>query len=282
MAQHYSPSQTSDFAFCPRYWALRREGWSGRSAGKKDEAAVFGLGFHAAMTAWYGRLLASREVAEPVETAVAAALGTFDQVVVGWQENGVSYDSGKIDELRVILPKLVQRYIKADPMPKNWSVVAIEQPIPHEGNLRPDLVCLDENGFPVPVDFKTRLDLAKAEWRAKWIDEFATGWQQWHQASAVGARRYVVVPVISAPFSASWEVYEFQEPKRALFQETARRIWTQLEVARMRICRPWERPGAVVHSNRYGDCEFLGACARGLDEATLAAEGYVRIERRKP
>lgn len=298
---HYSPSQTSDYAFCPRYWAARQEGWRYRIAYKKDEAAAAGIGFSAAMCAWYGRRVPMPvevglvreaqviEIDDPLGTAILAGLSAYDQEIAHWEKHGVAYDSEKVAENREALVKVIRKYCDNDPMPKSWTVVEVETPIPGEGNLRPDLVCKDEIGKLVPVDFKLKLEVKKQEWRAKWLGDFTHSWQQHHQATAFESDRYVVVPVVAAPFSRSWEVYPFSLTQRSLFQKTALHLWNQIsdwrdlmELAKSKLksLRPWHLPGAAVHSNQYGDCEFIAVCPRGMTEESLRGEGFIQVERR--
>ena len=236
------------------------------------------------MTAHYGPQVLNIQVADHLHTCTLAATSAFDQEIAGWVTAGLSFNRSTMDDLRSHLIKVVQTYIARDPMPKTWRVVAVEESIAEEGNLRPDMICVDESGVQVAVDFKTKVELAKVEWKAKWLEGFSNSWQQHHQAAAIGGGRYVVVAVVGKPFSATWEVYPFTQEQGELFCMTAQRMWGQLQRAHEVLAqgpRPWHLPGAVIHENKYGECELLGVCTRGMSEATLQAEGFVRVERRR-
>ena len=68
----YSPSSRSDFAFCPRMWWLRKQGWKSKRVGYPELCAIGGIAFGEAMHLWNTRRIAKQVVV--VEELIATGL----------------------------------------------------------------------------------------------------------------------------------------------------------------------------------------------------------------
>lgn len=258
----YSPTETTDYLFCPQYRAYRwADRWRSQVAGRMELGGIVGKAIHAGLACHY------RGGAEKPETVatVAATSG-----LVRLETLGVTWPADLAPEAAALPTKAawaVQKFL-TEPAPA-WHVLAVEQRLGH-GVV--DLVVEDREG-PLVVDTKTTLKL-ESRYQASRLLSYATAWQLWDYCHRVSEwlqrpvdRALIQLIILGPVFRVIRHPLEFRDRERWL-QWSAWPVWRRME-ADVGVEHP-PRNMTRCHDDGYRKpCAFYGVCweGRALGEA---------------
>lgn len=286
----FSPSQTSDYDFCPRYWAFRRNGWVPRVLPYAECCAILGTGFAAFAAAYNSARLAGTHLS--VTELDAAITGATDAMMKDIEERlcygvrrlgGMVPSGGTIEEFADRLPQLLRSacnlYYSNDVLGK-MKILSVEQSHPAHGEMRTDVVVDDGNGA-FPVDYKLKVKL-EDRWIPKTWEGYSKSHQLRHYTIPYGSTRFGVVLIVLGPKPfVRYKEFAFSVEQRQVWSHTANTLWNEMTSLHELKATPFIVRGRLDHSNRYGECPYLMACEEyGLDQQRMSVE-YVQIERRK-
>lgn len=266
----FSPSATTTWKRCPVMWQLSQLGIVRRDLGKRELAAALGSAFAQAMYIYHR----CRQVgAEPAGAPLDAAQGWLLAQKEAWQVEGRRLgerDTPQYESLERRLDVLVTYALSHDPLPPEWRVVAVEEPLGLEyGNARPDLVCQKPDDTLVVIDYKSTLTLGtRADERTRKLQMRLDDWrdsdQLFHYAWAVGARYetavthvgIVLAEVEPKPKSA---LHDFWVDPAQLEEWVARQrsAWVTMALHRREPGLMWR---AATHADTFGRCEYYDFC----------------------
>jgi len=269
----YSPSQTNNYAFCPRYWALKRQHWVPRVIAYPELCAVLGHGFAA--------FAASLNKGELVhDTSMNYAQEEMANELSHRKLNGerriiADKDKEFADSLHGLLRKAANLYSANNPLSR-YKVVAVEQDISDEDKGRPDVVVQDSEGV-FPVDYKLKVKLEE-QWRSKELRKYDRSWQMRHYSAGLSSVRYAIILVVLGPKpSVHFEPYAISSPLLQLHQRNAVQLWVNMQAS---SDDPRHQLTNTKHYDEYGLCEMVSACEEYmLDEQAMLLE-YVQLPRR--
>ena len=274
----YSPSSTTTWKRCPVLWTLGREGIVRREISKRDTAAALGAAFAQAMHVYHRCRQAG---VEPGTAPLQAAEGLWRAQQAAWVSAGrvvPETQQGAVAALWGHCARLAQ-YVMDHPLPPEWQVVAVDQPLPDHGYARPDLVMRKPSGDLVVIDYKTTLTLGRtASERTRKLGYRVAEWrdsdQLYHYAWAVGATHVMIVlcevePVLKVTMHDFW------------FERERIEHWARLQEAAWAAMAEHARVGgpiwrAAVHTDQFGTCEYYDWCYG----AEVEREGLYTIQPR--
>lgn len=272
----YSPSQTVSWLRCPVKWMLERQGWRTRTITRRDIGAVLGTAFGAGVEEFY-KTAHTQDPRGATPTVVAEVTATEEIDKLGragcvWLPG----DEINTTTLPKIAAKAVGKYTTKDPLPTTWTILDIQRSLPDHGYARPDLIVRSHTGQLGVIDLKFKRTLA-AQYRQRTIEEYRHSWQMNHYAWAVGevygepVGFYVTILTLLEPrFEPIFDPVPVDPEALAFWLAGARGAWHQMELMERGETQPWI---ANDHSDRYGRCEFYGACfSCKLDEGLMQEE----------
>jgi hypothetical protein len=286
----YSPSQTATWLECPvkRHLAYV-EHWRPRLVGKRELAAVLGTAVAAGVEAYHRARMAGQSN-HPAEHWADMASQTARLLLRQLQDSGfqiAEYDQAQADALPGRAAKAVQTYLAAAPIPADWAILEVEQVHQQYGSCRLDLVVRDEPDHVAAVDLKVKLRL-EPRYRPKEIERYRHHWAMLHytwvveQVYGQTPRRYYILFLVLEPAPESWlQAYLVDEEVLRVWEQSARRVWTQMEVhdtAGPDDRGPWI---AAKHADEYGPCEYYDACFEYRWDPALMSHDYVQFENRR-
>jgi len=271
----YSPHQTELWLTCPiKRWAVKR-GYRVREAGRRDLAAVLGIGWAAGLAEYYQT---NRLKMPSPELGVAAARERLATMTVpDWLKAQAD-----------AIPKRLEAGLKAyqDPLPENWRIVEVEWPHPEEGNLRPDLL-MHTGGELVPVDHKVKVNEDRGrDGQVGYQDmlRYRDSWQMYHQArlckrlsGRLPTAYYISRTVLEPRLMTTLLPFPLDEENYQRWEVSAERVWAQMAAEDAGVAQPWQ---AAVHHDNYGPCEFYDLCYTYKYHDHLARDRYVVPEER--
>ena len=271
--QIYSPSQTVNYGFCPRYWALKRRHLVPRVIAYPELCAVLGHGFsYFAATVNSGRGI----IGEALQLATAEMDAELQhRLLNGGRRITADKDKEFADTLPTLLRKAANLLMANNPITR-YKIVAVEQDLSDEDKGRPDVVVLDSEG-QFPVDYKLKVKL-EAQWMSKELRKYDRSWQMRHYASGLSSLRYAIVLIVLGPKpSVHFEPYSISSPILRLHQNNAVQLWANMQASsddpRHQLTNP-------KHYDEYGPCEMVDACETYmLDEQAMSLQ-YVQLPRR--
>jgi len=273
----FSPSQTQDYSFCPRYWGLRKANYKPRGIEYPEIAAMVGTSVAAGLEVFYK----ARRINQPVEPSVCTtvALDVAKVEMTAALANGARYVTIKERDRWERIPESVESVLtthrRVDPF-RGYTVESVEESGAFHD--RTDLILRDERGILV-VDFKTKLNLV-AEWVKKEQSVWARSWQLHHYAITRGADRFAAALICPRTRQGVYyEIIQVDPRYKQLWLRDAVRLWAEMEVHEHSSLE--QLRGNTSHSNEYGECTYWSeACSVGLDSAHMTAN-LVQIERPK-
>src|SRR2546428_670275 len=168
----FRPSEVEQFAFCPTYWSLKKEGWYTRIATKALVAATWSTAAHAAFALyWRMKLDGCTDQAQLLTASQCEAVQEYVAEINHLVVSGVNFGALDTDEAAGDLRRLVAGYAKNCKLDasKGWQVVSVEESLDGEGTTRPDVIARDPEGILCPVDYKLKRTV-----NPKWFDH--QGW----------------------------------------------------------------------------------------------------------
>lgn len=285
----YSPSSRSDFAFCPRMWWLRKQGWKSKRVGYPELCAIGGIAFGEAMHLWNTRRIAKQVVV--VEELIAVGLQSVAVQVAELTAQDRRVTGLKDQEFLTQLPGWVEVAIQtiyaADPL-KGHEVIASEHMFAEWGDMRADVISRDPQGELVVDDYKCKFGVFDVAWTDKEFEKHFDGEQRLYYTQAAGASKFGIVLVVVQP-RANYKPGKPHVIRRvSRVQEHEVRLWKNdmvMDCAQMegveKQTNPWMVRGkAAPHANQYGECVYREACVEdGLDAGRMGVR-YVQIDRK--
>lgn len=251
----YSPTETTDYLFCPQYRAYRWSGrWRARVAGRMDLGGVLGKSVHAGLACYY------RGSPEPSSAAITMAHDNLVRLA----GLGITWPADLAPEAAALPVKAgwaVQKFLTVPALA--WHVLAVEQRLGH-GVV--DLVVEDREG-PLVVETKTALRL-ESRYQAAKLASYGTAWQLWDYCHRVSewlqrpvTRALVQLIILGPVFHVARLPLVFNNLERWL-QHDAWPVWQRMEAD-----EGMERPPRNMtrcHDDGYRKpCAFYGVCWEG-------------------
>ena len=279
----FSPSQTGNFAFCPRYWALERENWVTRLVEYPELCGVFGTAYAKSMEVYnlavqrIGAVPPTPYLGSVIEAGVQDAADAINKIKMDGRYIEMVKDREFADTIPNKLKKAVELYHKHNPY-IGWKVLAVEKTYPDHGNCRIDLLVESPQGDIVVVDYKVKIKL-EAAWRQKTLSQYTDHWNMMHYAWATGATSYAICLVVlgpkpyieSAPFAINPQYF-------IIWGSDAQGLWEHMQLVKDKKMVPY---GITKHYNEFGDCKYIRACTRyGLSTSQMAVE-FIQVKRRQ-
>lgn len=268
-----SPSQTAEWMECPIKRTLNSiMGLKPRRLSKGDIAAIGGRAFAKAMEVYH------KGEGDPI----AAGLAEISQAKHSIQDQGRSIPEWEMAYYSSIEPRVthsVKKYLADDPVKAlGLKVEDVELSLPNHGNARIDLGVRDSFGLSV-LDHKFKLRLDSKYYEAE-VEKYRNSWQQYHYCWGYGEHKneqinsyYICLVVCEPKFSARIHEFPIHPETMEMWQESSRRIWTQMDHEDAGLSKPWM---AAVHDTRYGPCPYKAACfTHRLDMNLMMQEDYV-------
>ena len=274
----FSPSQTNTFTFCPRAWALDKEGWVTRLVEYPELCGVFGTAYAKSMEQ-YNNTLMMGEVPSVQEAIMAGendARDAINKIKMDGRSIERLSDREFVDSFSRLLKKAVECYHKTNPY-LGYKVLAVEKTYPDHGYCRPDLLLESFQGDIVVVDYKVKIKLETA-WRKNTLKQFNDNWQMMHYAWATGATSYAICLVVLGPKMYVESVpYAINPQYSHIWGSDAQAIWEHMQLVKNKKMLPY---GVTKHFNEYGDCKYIYACTKyGLSTQQMAVE-FIQVKRR--
>ncbi len=278
----FSPSSTQTFSFCPRKWALEKQGWKSRYIHYPELCAWLGSAVSASLEVWNvsKQLGLQPDVDVCVDSGVRSIHEAFDQAMTqGRRITDEAFYAGLFEKVRTA----VALYTKHDPLAA-YDVVAVEQTLPDSGKARPDVVVRDAQGLMV-VDYKVKVNLA-AQWMEKELSKYEQYHNMLHYCWKVGTTRYAIVLIVLGPKqTVKFQPYSVSSEYGPIWLGDAQHAWAHMG-AHMAIgidtFTAHELAGLagnIKHLDEYGQCGFYKACVEyGLNEALMGVD-YVRTKK---
>ncbi len=301
----FSPSQTSTFQTCPmKHHLSRTEGWRPRVLAKRDLAAIVGSAFAEGIASWNrvrGDKCLAYDQAPMAEVASGIARQSAEKAITRLTDAGCTVPTVLLPDVEyapTVAARAVERVCANDPIPADWTIVDVERPFEDHGNARPDLVCRDDTGALVIVDYKCAMVL-KDGYVAERLDGYRRSAQMYHYvwaartvyADAEACRdemaghywamknatvdRYAIVLVRIEPWKVWLQPYTVDERLLKRWADSAWTTWDRMSTPAIE--------GPASHwdacTTKFGECEFAKACwDHDRDEAMMALD-YVRVPR---
>ena len=278
----YSPSQTARWLECRiARWLQYKEHWQPKAVGRPEMSALAGRAFATGMQTWYQ----ARKAGNPTPIAHAQVLATREitAALAQFAAQGRTFNT----QAEAMVPGLAGQVASAlkktcdlDPT-AGMEIVAVEEPIPEAGYVRPDIVLRDSLGLAVG-DFKLKLTL-KPDYLESTLAEYRNSWQLLHGAWAVGRHygepcktAYLFMVVNSPRFQVAVDSQVLDPEVLAWWEQSARTYWAQMYAEDVGTATP---AMAAVHGSRFGPCPYQRACFDcKLDPGLMAAE-YIQVKR---
>ena len=287
----FSPSRTSTYQTCPmKHHLSRTEGWRPRALTKRDLAAIVGSAFAEGIAVW------NRERPAMFVSASHTAEAEAERQIQRLLDAGCIIPTVLLPDVEyapTVAARAVERVCANDPIPADWTIVDVERPFEEHGNARPDLVCRDDTGALVIVDYKCamalkdgyvaeRLDGYRRSaqmhhyvWAARTVYGESVDAEPWTVRYAATVDRYAIVLVRIEPWKVWLQPYTVDERMLRRWTDSAWATWDRMGTPT--IEGPASHWDACV--TKFGPCEFMAACFdHGLDEAMMALD-YVRVPR---
>ena len=262
----YSPHQTELWLTCPIKRRLVKAGYRVTLAGKRDLAALLGIGWAAGLAEYYSGKT------ERYQKAIAAMEERRKELQVP------DYLRAQADAIPKRLEAGLTSY--ADPLPESWRIVEIETPHPEEGNIRPDLL-VHTGSELVPVDHKIKInDQSSREGQIGYQDilRYRDSWQMYHQArlckrltTQLPTAYFISRTVLEPRLTTTLLTFPMDEENYQRWELSAERVWRQMEKEDEGVEEPWQ---AATHHDQFGPCEFYDLCYTYKYHDHLAAERY--------
>ncbi len=274
----YSPSQTNNFSFCPRYWMLEKERWVTRLVEYPELCGVLGTAYAKSMEQYNNTLMVG-EVPSVAEAIMAGEINAAD-AIRKMKADGRSIEMMKDRDFAASFPKLLKKavelYHKHNPY-VGCQILAVEKTYPDHGNCRIDLLIQYPNNDIVVVDYKVKIKL-EAAWRQKELSKYTDHWNMMHYAWATGATSYAICMVVLGPKPYIESVpYAIHPLYAGIWGQDAEGMWDHMKAM---VDKKTPLYGRTKHYDEYGDCKYLAACTRyGLSTQMMAVE-FVQIARR--
>ena len=250
-------------------------------------SAALGGAFSAGMASYnfnyrYTPSFAEGSLQTQIELAQSAAMTNLLNRQREWEQAGFQLNEVGKSSLAVLpirLKKAIEKTLQNYPIPPEWSVLAVEQPLQDYGNARPDIV-LHDGVAPLVVDYKLKLTL-DARYRQKTLVEFGRSWQMnhyaWACAEAMNQKidRYAIILVVLEPkFSIEFLSYPIQPEALAQWLRFAQQTWADMEAEDngTRVTR-----GQTKCANEFGPCPYIRYCWELFGESHLLSQDYVGI-----
>ncbi len=281
----FSPSATETFGKCPRRWALSRAGIKPRIIAYPELCAVLGDGFSESMRLYNTQLI--NGVYQPsLPEIVAAGNRVMSERLAADIEAGRRIhekDVAFADLLPLKLDRAVQLYMRQNPL-KGWKLLNAELSFPNFGNCRIDLLAEDSVGRAV-FDYKVKVKL-DSKWEDAEFEKHSRSQQRFHYQWAAGVKRFFIILVVLGPkpyVKVSAPYGDSQYFDSGLWMFDSQSLWAYMREMRnaLEAGEPFSNiPGAPIHQDQYGPCEYEDAClVHALDPAAINTQ-YVQIERR--
>lgn len=289
----YSPSQTSSWLRCPILRKLQVEGWRSKYLQKKDIAGAMGTAFSAGVGAWNNMRLESERGARAIHDALvalshqergAAAMGVgasvFKQQIEDFTNAGFDFsnvDESYLESCPIEISRAIAKYCANDPIPSNYSIVAVEESLPNHGNCRPDLVIRTPRGLAV-LDYKSKYEL-KAQYRAKTINEYKHTQQGFHYTWGIEetygepCNEFLIALCVFRPnFNVELFNHTLAPETRLVWKRGMESVWARMESEELDGATPWM---SDRHSDNFGQCEMYDACFTHHYDPQLMKSKYI-------
>jgi len=275
----YRPSAVKDYHRCPVLWHLKHvKGWRAKTYGYPDIAAAIGWGMAAAAAYEYG----PRVGPYAVKTAQGIATARYEAEIAKLEEAGIEYRQKPRDYITKegaprVLQKGVERFIQWNPIPDDWTIMAVETTLTDYGNCTPDLVCHDPTNLAV-VDWKCEMRAADKEyWKQQKVEEYDQDWSMKHYCWALSEkykepcmRYYIGLITLTPKFNIELLPYELAEEDMAAWYASAQTTWVEMEDNRMlQVANHW---------GKWGKCEMYDACFKHRYKEHLMLRDYVQLQ----
>jgi len=270
----FSPSQTSVFLECEMRWFLRyRQRYEGKFYMQKEIAGCVGSAFHT----YFEFEEEGHKVA--LERAVHdfhERMGKLKEVRQ-CSERASAYEAAAPERLK----KLIDLYVRKNPIPASWEIFDRERVFPDHGFSRIDAMYRTSMGVLGPLDFKTRGRL-QANQVDKARREFGTSGQLMHYCwmasevygETVNQASIVLITLEPRAFIEIWQ-YRFREKTLEIWLAGRREAWADME----RIIAGERTPVmADVHENKYGICESHDICFKHGFEESLIDQHFIVLQ----
>ncbi|NGZ94911.1 MAG: hypothetical protein CV089_02050 [Nitrospira sp. WS110] len=258
-------------------WWMHRAGYVSKYVNQGDLSSSFGDAFHNWGARYY---LAGRDPRIPLKPS----LDIWESRVQELRDSGrrIDDEKGFILKAPQLLADATALYAKIDPIPKTWTVSAIEATLAER--CRIDIGGTDQWGVPFYWDFKTTGN-CRATDENKRRDEFECSWQMLHYAWAYGqaigkdVHRFWVCYIILGPKLKilCWD-YAVDPETLAWWKQSAEYYWTLMEEAE-KSGTNLTVPMCAEHFKKFGKCEYFDGCFRLKRDPNLMNQGYIRIEK---
>lgn len=281
-------------------WHLSRvEGWRPRKLAKRDAAAIVGSAFAAGIAVWNRVVNGEGSLTTTSADAAAVAQDEAERQIARLLTAGCTIPSPVAADFEfapTIAARAVERVCADDPIPADWTIVDVERPFEEHGNARPDLVCRDEAGRLVIVDYKCAMALKDA-YLAERFESYRRSPQMHHYVWAArevygdgpgyvddsltlsyrraDVTRYAIVLVRIEPWKVVLQPYDVDERILRRWTDSAWATWERM--ATPSTLGPESNWEACV--TKYGPCEMTAACWDHALDPELIALDYVRIPR---
>lgn len=275
MNQVISPSQTKNWAFCPYYWRLSQDGWRPKRLGKKQLAAIAGIGFAAGMAAFHN--------GAPAADASTVAKATVEKQFHDLLAMGAAFDDADPDIYVTKATLAVEKTILFSPIPPMWTILDVERTLPDHGFARIDLGVDTGSGLAV-ADYKLKMSL-QAKYHDSTLRSYVNDFKMLHYAWAYGEvmgrpveNYYIIMTILDPIFTVKLQPFLIHPEILQAWERSARAMWDAIHWHRVGEMPLWENP---EHENKFGRCEFERACFDLRRDENLFFADYVNVKKEK-
>jgi len=203
----YSPSQTAVYLECPLKWYLRyQQKYESKWFNHKEIAGSVGSAFHEYFEYYEeeGHELALERAMQAQRDGIKKMIDQGRQC----SERAIAYEAAAPERLA----KLIDLFVRKNPIPSSWELFDKERSFPDHGNSRIDTMYRTSMGILGPLDFKTRGRL-QANQVDKARREFGTSGQLMHYCwmtsevygETVNQASIVLLTLEPRPFIELWQ-----------------------------------------------------------------------------
>jgi len=286
----YSPSSRDEFAFCPRKYWLRKQGWVTRTIDYPELCAIGGSAVGKAMEVWNKELMNGFETKLLSLKAVARAQLDYE-IFSQFEIHNRIRGGGKCSEFAEQLPDLVSLAIDllwaGDPL-KPYAILAAEEEYKQYGNSRSDVRVKQADGRQIIFDYKCKFGEVDVKWIEKNFEQYAQGEQRFTYTTAANVDMFGIIMVLLKPTDKKKLLDPRVEVRTWPVTEYQKQMWlrdAQLMTPAMSRALEYTDPRQVQgrpypHGNQFGECAYYKACMDyGLDEEKMKLD-YIQIERK--